>query len=69
MTRQTGALIGLSAVASFLLGLVAAGTRPPESGKSPQIGEDLTIYLPPQRCHLFDANGAAVKRLHTAAVN
>jgi serine protease Do len=32
MTRQTGALIGLSAVASFLLGLVAAGTRPPASG-------------------------------------
>lgn len=29
MTRPTGALIGLSAVASFLLGLVAAGTRPP----------------------------------------
>ncbi|MFO7301599.1 MAG: trypsin-like peptidase domain-containing protein [Acidobacteriota bacterium] len=28
MTRRTGALIGLSALVSFLLGLVAAGTRP-----------------------------------------
>src|SRR6186713_131676 len=31
MTRQAGALIGLSALVSFLLGLVAAGTRPPLS--------------------------------------
>jgi serine protease Do len=37
MTRQTGALIGLSAVASFLLGLVAAGTRPPVSGATQAI--------------------------------
>lgn len=37
MTRQTGALIGLSAVASFLLGLVAAGTRPPASGATQSI--------------------------------
>lgn len=29
MTRPTGALIGLSAIASFLMGLVVAGTRPP----------------------------------------
>jgi serine protease Do len=29
MTRQSGALVGLTAVVSFLLGLVAAGTRPP----------------------------------------
>ena len=29
MTRQSGALIGLSAIVSFLLGLVVAGTRPP----------------------------------------
>lgn len=39
MTRTTGALIGLSAVVSFLLGLVAAGTRPPASG--------VTHALPP----------------------
>lgn len=32
MTRRTGALIGLSAIVSFLLGLVAAGTRPPAAG-------------------------------------
>jgi serine protease Do len=32
MTRQTGALVGLSAVVSFLLGLVVAGTRPPIDG-------------------------------------
>ncbi|MEO7191042.1 MAG: trypsin-like peptidase domain-containing protein [Vicinamibacterales bacterium] len=31
MIRQAGALIGLAAVVSFLLGLVAAGTRPPLS--------------------------------------
>jgi serine protease Do len=31
MTRQSGALIGLTAVVCFLLGLVAAGTRPPAS--------------------------------------
>jgi serine protease Do len=37
MTRQTGALIGLSAVTSFLLGLVAAGTRPPVSGATQSI--------------------------------
>lgn len=37
MTRQTGALIGLSAVASFLLGVVAAGTRPPPSGATQAI--------------------------------
>ena len=29
MTRQAGALVALTAVVSFLLGLVAAGTRPP----------------------------------------
>jgi serine protease Do len=37
MTRHTGTLIGLSAAASFLLGLVAAGTRPPVSGASQTI--------------------------------
>jgi serine protease Do len=37
MTRQTGALIGLSAVASFLLGLVAAGTRPAVSSATQAI--------------------------------
>jgi serine protease Do len=31
MTRQAGALIGLTAVVSFLLGLVSAGTRPVRS--------------------------------------
>ena len=34
MTRQAGAVIGLSALVSFLLGLVAAGTRPPLSRSS-----------------------------------
>ncbi|MEO8482316.1 MAG: trypsin-like peptidase domain-containing protein [Acidobacteriota bacterium] len=29
MTRQSGAFIGLTAIVSFLLGLVVAGTRPP----------------------------------------
>jgi serine protease Do len=29
MTRQSAALVGLSAIVSFLLGLVVAGTRPP----------------------------------------
>src|SRR5689334_7803229 len=44
MTRQAGALIGLSALVSFLLGLVAAGTRPPLSrgiGTMPPAGSQV----------------------------
>ncbi|MFC6671487.1 ABC transporter ATP-binding protein [Marinobacterium aestuariivivens] len=37
--------------------------------QSPEIGSRLSVYLPPQRCHLFDANGDAVERLHPAPVN
>ena len=35
MTRQTGALVLLTAVVSFLLGLVVAGTRPPAPTSAP----------------------------------
>ncbi|WP_020680751.1 ABC transporter ATP-binding protein [Marinobacterium rhizophilum] len=37
--------------------------------KSMQIGEKLSVYLPPQCCHLFDANGDAIARLATTKPN
>lgn len=37
MTRQSGAFIGLTAIVSFLLGLVVAGTRPPLAGSAAAI--------------------------------
>jgi serine protease Do len=48
MTRQTGALLGLAAIVSFLLGLVVAGTRPPGAGSAsairpPAVGAPLVV--------------------------
>lgn len=82
MTRQTGALIGLSAVASFLLGLVAAGTRPPESSATqvipapPAHARPLTITSAPVPADTpIPASGAPIdfavvaERLNAAVVN
>jgi serine protease Do len=81
MTRQTGALIGLSAVASFLLGLVAAGTRPPVSGATqaipapPAHARPLTITATTPADTPIPASGTPVdfavvaERLNAAVVN
>ncbi|NVK44529.1 MAG: TOBE domain-containing protein, partial [Oceanospirillaceae bacterium] len=37
--------------------------------QSPEIGSSLTVYVPPARCHLFDANGDALERLQAPKAN
>jgi multiple sugar transport system ATP-binding protein len=40
------------------------------AGEKPmQMGEKLTVYLPPQCCHLFDAEGEAIARLDAPKMN
>ncbi len=46
MTRQAGALIALTAMVSFLLGLVAAGTRPPAPTSAPLTRPDVVHMAP-----------------------
>ena len=82
MTRQTGAIIGLSAIASFLLGLVAAGTRPPLSGATQSIPAPpgharpltITAVAPPRERAVLTGGApldfaAVVERLNAAVVN
>jgi len=37
--------------------------------QAPEIGSALTVYLPAERCHLFDANGDAIARLDAPKMN
>ena len=82
MTRHTGALLGLSAVASFLLRLVVAGTQPPVSGASQTIPAPpgharpltITTAAPVAEHALFTGSGpidfaVVAERLNAAVVN
>lgn len=82
MTRHTGAIIGLSAVTSFLLGLVVAGTRPPVTASTQSFpapaGQTLPLTITRSEAAVdaaVPAGGAAtdfsvvVERLNAAVVN
>jgi serine protease Do len=80
MTRQGGAFIGLSAVVSFLLGLVVAGTRPPlptDALPVPQRADErqpivLASGAPPATPGIFSGPvdfGTVAERINAAVVN
>ncbi len=80
MTRQGGAFIGLTAVVSFLIGLVVAGTRPPMPTAALPVPRDVStlspinltsaeIVDPPKTIGGPVDFGAVAERLNAAVVN
>lgn len=71
MTRQSAALVGLTAVVGFLLGLVAAGTRPPAppaaAALRPPVGESLHVETVSPTSTSVDARVPAVDFAAVAA--